>query len=59
MNVITFIEIGWKVIQGVPKKSFDKKLLFAFKFGRKTAIKFQKCFYVILFQEFVTEYHLE
>ena len=31
----------------------------AFKFGRKTAIKFQKYFCVTLFQEFVTEYHLE
>ena len=32
----------------------------AFKFStRKTAIKFQKCFCVTLFQEFVTDYHLE
>ena len=31
----------------------------AFKFSREEAIKFQKCFCVTLFQEFVTEYHLE
>ena len=31
----------------------------AFRFSRKTAIKFQKCFCVTLFQKFVTYYHLE
>ena len=34
-------------------------MLSAFKFSRKTAVKFQKCFGVTLFQEFVTDYHLE
>ena len=39
---------------------FRRRMYFlAFKFGRKTAIKFQKCFGVTLFQEFVTDYHLE
>ena len=36
---------------------FRRRMCFlAFKFGRKTAVKFQKCFCVTLFQEFVTEY---
>ena len=28
-------------------------------YGRKIAIKFQKCFCVKLFQKFVTDYHLK
>ena len=31
----------------------------ACKFSTKIAIKFQKCFCVTLFQEFVTDYRLE
>ena len=34
-------------------------VILAFKFNRKTATKFQKCFCVTLFQEFVTDYYLE
>ena len=30
----------------------------AYKFRRKTAVKFQKCFCVTLFQKVVTDYHL-
>ena len=37
----------------------DVHVFLAFKFSRKTAIKFQKCFCVTLFQEFVTDSHLE
>ena len=34
-------------------------MFLACKFSRKTAIKFQNCFYVTLFQKFVTDCHLE
>ena len=39
---------------------FQRRTCFlAFKFSRKTAIKFQKCFCVTLLQKFVTDCHLE
>ena len=37
----------------------DVRVFLACKFSRKTAFKFQKCFRVMLFQEFVTDYYFE
>ena len=52
--------IIWKIrahLVGVTAVVQRRTCFLAFKFSRKTAIQFQKCFCVTLFQEFVTDYH--